>query len=159
MIYFEKSTILPVKASELYRWHMRPEAFETLTPPWEPVKVLQRPLVLEEGSELHLQVPLGPLRILWIARHIHIQPGRRFDDIQVKGPFGSWHHKHLFEPVGEDATCMRDSIECSLPAGSLLDGLLGWTVRKKLQRMFDYRHQQLLNLFDACTETRENSEK
>ncbi|MEK9862983.1 MAG: hypothetical protein VW804_07480 [Verrucomicrobiota bacterium] len=67
MIYFEKSTILPVKASELYRWHMRPEAFETLTPPWEPVKVLQRPLVLEEGSELHLQVPLGPLRVLWMC--------------------------------------------------------------------------------------------
>ena len=64
-----------------------------------------------------------------------------------KGPFKHWHHQHLFEPLSEETTRMRDVIACSLPGSAIADRLLGWAVQKKLRRLFDYRHQQLYDRF------------
>ena len=41
----------------------------------------------------------------------------RFVDEQVRGPFRSWHHEHLFEPLPTGATKMLDRIDFRSPAG------------------------------------------
>ena len=147
MIHFEKTSVLLVCARELYDWHLQPGALEALTPPWEPVRILNESFVLEEHAELTLELSLGPFKLHWIAHHQNIVPERRFDDIQRKGPFKHWHHQHLFEPLSEETTRMRDLIACSLPGSAIADRLLGWAVQKKLRRLFDYRHQQLYDRF------------
>jgi ligand-binding SRPBCC domain-containing protein len=43
---------------------------------------------------------------------------RSFIDKQVRGPFGRWHHQHLFEAAG-GGTRMTDLVEWSAPAGPL----------------------------------------
>jgi ligand-binding SRPBCC domain-containing protein len=43
---------------------------------------------------------------------------RSFTDEQVRGPFGRWHHQHLFEAAG-GGTRMTDLVEWSAPAGPL----------------------------------------
>ena len=48
-----------MSAADLFDWHTRPGALERLTPPWDPVKVLQRTGPLEEGTRVVLSVPLG----------------------------------------------------------------------------------------------------
>lgn len=61
-------------------------------------------------------------------------------DVQRKGPFAYWYHKHLFEPTERNTTLMIDDIEYALPLGWLGELIGGRLVRARLQRMFDYRH-------------------
>ena len=82
MIHFEKTSVLSVCARDLYDWHLQPGALEALTPPWEPVRVLNESFVLKEHAELTLELGLGPFKLHWIAHHQNIVPERRFDDIQ-----------------------------------------------------------------------------
>lgn len=129
-----------VSAEELYGWHARPRAFERLTPPWEPVEVLEKSGGFEDG-EVRLRVAIaGPVRMSWKAIHHGAIPGRQFQDRQEGGPFASWNHTHRFEPDGEQACRLVDDIAYRLPLGPL--GKLGGGafVRRKLSRMFAWRH-------------------
>jgi ligand-binding SRPBCC domain-containing protein len=63
-----------------------------------------------------------------------------FRDVQVRGPFARWDHTHRMIPDGPDASWLEDRVEFDLPAGALGNALGGWYVRRKLNRMFEYRH-------------------
>ena len=39
---FVHRTRIAAPAEEVFRWHARPGALERLTPPWEPVEVIER---------------------------------------------------------------------------------------------------------------------
>jgi hypothetical protein len=67
--------------------------------------------------------------------------------VQRKGPFAYWYHRHRFEPTARGTTLMTDEIEYAVPFGRLGEWLAGWFVRQKLQRMFDYRHNEIIRLF------------
>jgi hypothetical protein len=89
-----------------------------------------------------LEVPFGPFRRRWVARHLDAVQGREFVDEQVEGPFVRWTHTHLFEPQGATRCRYVDRIIYQLPLG--VAGELGadW-VRAKLERTFRYRHSTL----------------
>lgn len=138
---FEFSTELPVPAEQAYIWHTKPGALERLMPPWERVRVLERRGDLHEG-EVTLEIPFGPIRALWVSRHRDAVPGRKFVDEQVKGPFASWVHTHLFEPLGASRCRYIDQIDYTLPFG-VLGELAGGAIRSRLERQFRYRHAVL----------------
>ena len=50
---FRRVTRLPVPPGQVWAWHERPSAFERLTPPWEPIRVVSRE---GEGLALTLQI-------------------------------------------------------------------------------------------------------
>ncbi|MEM8883744.1 MAG: SRPBCC family protein [Planctomycetota bacterium] len=131
---FRKESIIEASAEEVFEWHRRPEALPDLTPPWEPVtleSVKGEPLAV--GTEVVIRMPFG---MRWHARHTALEPGRMFRDEQVKGPFRRWVHTHSFEPLGPDRCRLIDSVEYQPPLAWISD----WYVRRRLQKMFDYRH-------------------
>ena len=137
---FVRRTPIEAPAEEVFRWHARPGAFERLTPPWAPVKVVDRTGGIENGARVVLSIPVGPMRVRWVAEHRDCVEGRQFRDVQVEGPFARWEHTHCFEPDGPDASVLEDHIEYALPfgpAGALIGGPF---VRAMLARMFTYRH-------------------
>ncbi|MFT5288755.1 MAG: ligand-binding SRPBCC domain-containing protein [Planctomycetota bacterium] len=132
---------LEATAEEAYCWHARDDALELLTPSWEPVEVESKTgTIEEEGSLVTLRLRLGPFRLRWVSRHHDCIPGRQFCDSQVKGPFALWQHKHSFTPNGE-GSILEDRIEYALPGGRAAHWVAGWFVRRKLKRLFEYRHQ------------------
>ncbi len=137
----ERTTDLPHPAEAVYAWHTRAGAFERLAPPWEPVTVVERHGTIEEGR-VTLHVPIGPLRTTWIAEHHDGIPGREFRDRQVEGPFETWHHIHLFEPLPGGGCRMTDRVEFRLPLGGLGE-LAEGMVRERIARMLRYRHDTL----------------
>jgi hypothetical protein len=141
MTRFERASDLPVTAEEAYHWHARAGAFERLTPPWESVRVLERRGTLEEGTVV-LEVGVGPTTQRWVARHHDGIPGRQFVDEQVEGPFASWVHTHLFEPLTSARTRYTDRVEYTLPLGALGE-LGGPFAASRLERSFRYRHETL----------------
>ncbi|MFS0884896.1 SRPBCC family protein [Aeromicrobium sp. 179-A 4D2 NHS] len=68
-------------------------------------------------------------RVTWRARHFGVpftmtsaiteyDSPHRFVDEQVRGPFRSWRHEHVFAPV-PDGTLMTDRVEFASPAGPI----------------------------------------
>lgn len=136
---FVRRTHLSVSAEEAYAWHLRPGAFARLSPPWEPVRLVEMPHPLVDGAVARIDVPLGPVWKRWTARHQDFEEGRQFRDVQVSGPFARWEHTHRVEPAG-DGCDLEDRIEYALPLGGPGQLLAGRLIRAKLVRMFQYRH-------------------
>ncbi len=109
-------------------------------PPWDPVDVEERTGGIDDGGRVVLRVPVGPLRVRWVAEHRDFEPGRQFRDVQVSGPFRRWVHTNRVVPDGPDACWLEDEIEYALPGGPLGRLLGGSMTRKKLDAMFRYRH-------------------
>lgn len=128
-------------AEDLFEWHAELGALERLTPPWEPVEVEKRSPGIRDGDRGVLRVPLGPFRVRWVFEHRDYVEGRQFRDLQVSGPFRHWEHTHLFTPDGPSACILEDRIEYELPCGAPGNLLGGWLVRRKLARVFAYRHR------------------
>lgn len=134
------ASTVPVPADALFAWHERPGAFERLQPPWERVELVEAPESLRDGSRAVLKIAIGPFRKTWIAEHRGYVAGRQFQDVQVKGPFARWVHTHRVTPEGPERARLEDDIDYALPLGFLGRWLGGASVRKKLRRMFTYRH-------------------
>jgi uncharacterized protein len=148
MPIYERRIELPVDAARAFALHERPDALETLVPPWEKVTVLEPPRSLEVGTRVVLRMNWGPVSLQWVAKHTRYEPPLLFEDVQERGPFWRWVHQHRFENLpGETARCVLvDHVEYALfpgplaPMGWLFDGL----VRRRLDRMFAYRHERTL---------------
>lgn len=132
---------IPAPAYAVFRWHARPDALEKLTPPWERVQVLERSGGIQNGGRVVLLVGRWPFQVRWAAEHFDYIEGRQFRDRQVRGPFAYWDHTHLVTPDGSDACWLEDRIEYSLPLGRLGQLAAGCLVRRKLARLFEYRHR------------------
>ncbi len=138
---FTRRTRLPVPAHVAFDWHLRPGAFCRLTPGWERVEPIAIPASLEDGVRAEFDVRIGPLRRRWVAEHRNFEPGRQFQDVQVRGPFASWEHTHTIEPAGDDACILEDRIHYELPLGWLGRTFGSRSVDRRLERTFQYRHE------------------
>ena len=63
---FEKRTVMPVSAEELFAWHARDGAFERLNPPFAPVEIEERSGGLEVGARTVIRMPIGPAKQRWV---------------------------------------------------------------------------------------------
>ena len=150
---------VPVPAAFLFDWHTRPGALKRLTPPWEPVEIGEMTRGITDGSRGELILKAGPLRKKWIAEIRDVEPGRQFRDVQIAGPFASWEHTHKMIPDGENASILEDHVEYRLPLGALGRWGGAGLVRKKLERMFAYRHRITIQDVTALYRQHHNSSK
>ncbi len=138
---FSKTSDLPAPASFVFDWHSRDGAFERLTPPWEPVRVVDRQGSIRDGDRLTMEMGYPPASIRWVAEHRDHRPQQySFCDVQVSGPFAHWQHTHTMEPNGDNACRLIDDIQYDLPLGALGNAVAGRFSRAKIARMFRYRH-------------------
>lgn len=138
---FSKRTRINRSAEDVFAWHERPGAFERLSPPWTRVKILSAKGGIRDGAEVRLKQKFGPFSADWLVRHEGYEKGRAFSDRQISGPFTEWLHHHRFEPVGDNACDLVDTIEYDLPMNSVTDKVAGKCVRRELERVFRYRHE------------------
>lgn len=134
---FQRSSEIKVPAQELRDWHFRPGAFSRLNPPWEKAEVIEVPDSLENGARATIKLGTAPFQIKWVAAHELIDDG--FVDRQVSGPFAKWEHRHHFEERGS-CSKLTDEISYRIPFGFPGDFFGKGIVKRKLERMFRYRH-------------------
>jgi ligand-binding SRPBCC domain-containing protein len=147
---FVKRTHFSTSAERLFAWHAEPEALERLIPPWEHSRVISRTGTIRDiGSRVELRARIGPFWQTWISEHTACEEGRMFRDVQIKGPFALWRHTHRFEPDGASACYLEDRVEYALPMGALGAMVAGGFVRRKLDRLFAYRHEVTASAFRA----------
>ena len=146
---FIKQSEVAASPEAVFAWHELPDAVERLTPPWEHAEVVEKSGGLQVGAKVVFKVYVGPFWRTWEAEHIEYDPPHLFVDVQRRGPFAYWLHRHRFELTPRGTTLMTDEVEYALPLGWLGELVGGSFARKKLQRMFDYRHQVVAEQFAA----------
>jgi len=151
---FYRKLSLSISQQELYDWHASGAAFERLVPPWERIEImdwqggeLTRSLSTEQqfgdiskGARIRLRTKVG---IFWqklVAEHVNHQEPHMFVDEMRKGPFSHWHHEHRFLDDGVGRSILEDEIHYRLPFSAISSVFAGSFVRKKLERMFSFRH-------------------
>lgn len=138
---FEARSQMPVNAEAVFAWHAREGAFQRLTPPWEPVEVVEKQGEgIREGTRMVLRMRLGPVSLPWSARHTRYVPGSLFQDMQESGPFAKWVHTHRMWDEPSGGTVLEDDVEYALPVGTLGRVVGGGYARHRLERLFAYRH-------------------
>jgi ligand-binding SRPBCC domain-containing protein len=149
MYELKKTQLLPVSMEKAWDFFSSPHNLSVITPPEMEFKILTTnlPDPIAEGMEIDYRVrPLLRIPMRWKSRLCEIENGFSFTDIQLKGPYSFWYHKHTFTPVG-DKVLMTDSIKYKLPLGILGRWMHTLFVRKKLESIFEYRYKKLEQLF------------
>jgi ligand-binding SRPBCC domain-containing protein len=149
---FIKQTEIEAPPEEVFAFHENPEVLMKLTPPWEKVEIIEFAGSIKVGTKTIIKTFVGPFSQIWEAEHTEYVANRLFADIQRRGPFAYWYHKHRFEPTARGTTMMIDEIEYKLPLGWFGNMFGGVFVRAKLNKMFDYRHEVLKKQFNRKNE-------
>jgi ligand-binding SRPBCC domain-containing protein len=139
-MYFTKESRIAAPPAAVFAFHETPGALRRLTPPWERVEILEDGGSIRPGSRVVARVALGPWSMRWVAVHTEYDPPRLFADVQESGPFARWVHRHRFLDDGQGGTLLRDEVDFDPPLGALGRVLTGRLIRRRLRRMFDYRH-------------------
>lgn len=136
------TTTLPVTSAEAFAWHARPGALQRLLPPWSGVRVVAATpasgadSIVRDGGVVELSLPVGPLRMRWLARHQDYHANESFTDVMVRGPFARWSHCHRFTPNGDGCT-LSDEIDYApgFPAQ-----VMAGQVQRDIAHTFAFRH-------------------
>ena len=140
-MHFVKESLIHASPERVFAFHEQAGALELLLPPWESARVIESARISELGARAIVETRIvGPIRVQWIAQHTSYDPPHMFEDIQIKGPFRSWRHRHLIEPHG-DGAILRDEIDYEPPLGFIGRALAPLLIERRLRKLFDYRHK------------------
>ena len=139
----ERETMVAASLEDTFAFFSNPANLERLTPGWLRFEIRSpMPLVMREGLEIDYRIVLHGLPIPWRTRIDAWEPGVRFVDRQIAGPYRWWHHEHRFE-TAPGGTRVRDRVEF-LPRAHW--STARW-VRRDVERIFDYRQEALRAIF------------
>ena len=117
---------------------------ERLTPEWLQFSIATpAPIVMRAGLQIDYRIRLHGVPLAWSSEIDVWEPGRRFVDRQVAGPYLWWRHEHRFEAAG-GATRVIDEVEY-LPRAAWMTARM---VRRDVERIFRYRQDALQRIFD-----------
>jgi ligand-binding SRPBCC domain-containing protein len=136
---------LPGTPDEVFPFFADAGNLEAITPPTLRFDIVTpRPIEMHVGTLIEYRLKLHGLPISWLTRIEVWEPGVRFVDQQLQGPYKLWHHTHEFEPTpdGRD-TIMRDTVRWAIPYGPLGEVARMLFVQRDLDTIFDFRQQEV----------------
>jgi ligand-binding SRPBCC domain-containing protein len=134
-----REQLVPLAPAETFDFFADAFNLEAITPRWLGFEVATPgPIAMGAGALIEYRLKLHALPLRWLTRIEAWEPGRRFADRQVRGPYRLWHHTHTFD-AHERGTVMRDVVRYALPLGPIGRLTRAVIVRRDLDRIFDYR--------------------
>ena len=107
---------LPRPLEEVFPFFADAANLQSITPPELRFRILTPlPIEMKQGALIEYQLHLYGIPFGWLTEIAVWEPGVRFVDQQLRGPFGTWIHEHRFDAVSEDQTRIRDEVEYALP--------------------------------------------
>jgi len=135
----ETETLVPAPLDEVFEFFSRAENLEAITPEFLRFKILTPlPIEMKPGALIEYRLRLFGLPVRWVTKITVWEPGVRFVDVQLKGPYAKWEHEHRFAAEGGQ-TRMGDTVEYALPGGPLGPLVHALFVRKRVESIFSHR--------------------
>ena len=135
---FEHTHVVASQIDEAFGFFSDPANLPRLTPRVMGFRIVERPDAVKKGARFRYR--MSGL-VTWVAEITDWDPPRGFADVQVRGPYRSWRHRHELRTV-DGGTEVRDRIDYRL-RGGLLAPLLEPAHRVFLQQLFAYRSRKL----------------
>jgi ligand-binding SRPBCC domain-containing protein len=149
MHLLERDIVLNITQEELWEFLATPANLNELTPPdlhFQIVTDLPERMYNGLIIEYQIRIPrFGNWR--WVSEIKHIREGEYFVDEQRQGPYRFWYHQHLLQPAGDKGTRMIDRVSYRLPWGVLGTCVHACWIKRRLDAIFDYRAERLVQLF------------
>ena len=106
---------------------------------------------MHEGQIIRYKITVLPfVRMLWETEITEVNELRSFTDVQRKGPYTHWSHKHIFTNV-DGGIEMTDELEYAIPLGLLGRWANSLFVGREVKSIFNYRFHVLNELFKKVT--------
>ena len=170
-LHFADWVAFPVP--RVFAFFSNPENLPRLMPPETATKVDSFQLVVpsalpgQDAINAHhfagkgsiIDTSFRPIRFLswrrkWTAAITEFEWNQYFADMQMKGPFHHWHHRHEFIPearIGIEGTLVRDVIDYEVglgPLGAVANSLF---IERRMREIFAYRQKILPDLLRQST--------
>lgn len=135
---------LPVPREEAWEFFSRAENLLKITPRSYGLRLIDgggtEPV--SAGQRITLRIRLAPgIQVTWLTVIATIEPGHSFTDLQERGPFAYWEHRHSYlEEAG--GTRVIDHIRYAMPFG-WLGRMAQPLVRRQLDAMFAHRSRRI----------------
>lgn len=143
----ERFQLIPVPPHKLFPFFEDPRNLGRITPQRMGFEITGlENLPMQPGTKIEYRLrPLGvPQR--WTTEIVEYSPKYEFVDVQTKGPYRYWRHRHTFEDV-DGGTLMRDRVEYQMPLGSIGRLAHFLFVGRLLRDIFDYRAKVVRETF------------
>ena len=141
--HLTREQCVPVGVEEAFAFFADAFNLEAITPWRLRFRVVTgAPIAMGPGTLIEYGLNLHGVPVRWLTEITVWEPGVRFVDRQVRGPYRLWEHEHRFEPC-RSGTIIRDRVRYRLPLGLL--GALAHRafVRRDLERIFDFRRREV----------------
>jgi uncharacterized protein YbjT (DUF2867 family)/ligand-binding SRPBCC domain-containing protein len=135
---------------EVFPFFAAPENLARLTPPGMRFELRSGDRAMRAGLAIEYRLrplPMLPVRVGWQTRIEAYDPPNVFSDVQARGPYRSWDHRHSFEAV-DGGTLVRDEVEYELPLGPLGGVAHRLAVRSQLAELFRFRARTIAAIFE-----------
>jgi len=140
---------LPITLQQAWEFFSSPENLALITPTRLDFQILSISGEghVYEGQIIQYKITVLPfIRVRWETEITEVIERRSFTDIQRKGPYAHWSHKHIFTKV-EGGVEMTDELEYAIPLG-LLGRLANFLfVGREVKDIFNYRFHALKSIF------------
>lgn len=139
---------LPVSLEDAWIFFSDPKNLNTITPDNMNFKTLSGDeKSMFQGQIIHYKItPFPFITIEWVTEITHVEPLSFFVDEQRFGPYKFWHHKHFFSQI-KNGVLMEDIVHYKVPFGILGRLFHPILVKPKLDEIFAFRKQKLIELF------------
>jgi ligand-binding SRPBCC domain-containing protein len=143
----ERDQWVPGALSEVFDFFSRAENLARITPDWVNFRILTPvPIEMHQGALIDYTIRLAGIPLGWSTRITCWEPGSRFVDEQIRGPYALWHHTHTF--VRHDGgVLVGDRVRYALPLGPLGRAAHALAVGSALDAIFDHRFRSIRSLF------------
>jgi ligand-binding SRPBCC domain-containing protein len=137
----EREQIIRRPRAGVFEFFSDARNLELITPTFLNFRILTpTPIDMKEGALIDYRIRLFGIPVKWRTRIDAFEPGRRFIDRQLSGPYRTWIHLHEFSDVdGGKATKMIDRVDYEVPFGPVGSVARALFVRRTLDRIFDHR--------------------
>lgn len=130
---------VPRPLAEVFDFFAMPDNLARITPPGMRFEFLTEDREMRSGLLIDYKLrPLPGIPVSWRTRIDAYDPPNGFEDVQLRGPYSRWEHRHTFRAV-DGGTLMTDEVDYALPLGPLGDLVNRLVVRRELEHVFGYR--------------------
>ncbi|HEA29329.1 MAG TPA: cell division inhibitor [Leeuwenhoekiella sp.] len=141
---------LPIPLNKAWDFLSDPRNLKTITPEYMGFNIVSgadRPMF--EGQLIqYIVTPLSGFKTKWVTEITHVRDMEYFVDEQRFGPYALWHHKHFIKEIPGGVE-MEDLLHYKLPFGVFGQMAHPFLVKPKLDEIFKFREQKLIDLFGA----------
>jgi ligand-binding SRPBCC domain-containing protein len=134
--------------AEVFAFFAEPRNLALVTPAWLGFEVVGTPPAMAAGAVIDCRLRWLGLPLTWRTFIREFDPPFRFVDVQVRGPYARWEHRHLFVEDGT-ATRIEDRVTYRPPLGPLGRLAHAVVIRRQLDAIWRYRERRIGELVGA----------